>query len=258
MIQEVDTAGFTAMATELAKLSGKEIEDVIVNQVGKLLKACVRRTPARTPGVIVKYVSRRNGRIIFDSGHEIRMMKAFKNVGNVAESAVMFLDDSNFVPKKGQKAPRLEGGKSWHDMSKKRWSLKRWQLFLHYNGRAKKLRARQLEDSMAARGLAKKSWYQILLQMGLDTDGIPAYVGKAKGPGDRSYAESLAKEILEQAAFYIEVRNWNPLMVGRLNGNAIIQGAIADRLKAFSIEMEKGVFADMAMRAKRYPGIFTN
>jgi hypothetical protein len=46
--------------------------------------------------------------------------------------------------------------------------------------------------------------------------------------------------------------------VGRLNGYGILKGAVGDRLKAFQIEMEKGVFNDLATRAKRYPGIFTN
>lgn len=251
-IKELDISGFMRVSRELSAMSGIPMESVIVHQVGMLMKACIRRTPVRTKGAIIKRMSKRGGRVEFASGRVIQLMKAHRG----AESAVMFLDDSTFRPKRGRKAPRVENGKTWHDMSKRHWSNKRWARFQAHNTMARKHRQNMLKETMAARGLAKQTWFRVMQDLGLGTGDIPAYVRNARGPGGKEYDEGFAKMVIEEAGQFVEMTITNPLLIGKLNWHRIFQGAINDRVKAFEIEMEKGVFDTIKTRAQRYPGIF--
>jgi len=247
----IDSSGFQAMVEELSKLSGKSYEHALVDQVGSILKVCLRKTPARTAREIIKRVSRQNNHVELASGHVVSFW--------AKADAVMFLDDTNWDQKKNprQKAPRLKDGKSWHDMSgDRRWSSERWTRWKTLEALARR-RHKDPRKAVKARGLAKQTWLQIAADLGIDI-AAPAYVRNAVSPNGKTYREGSARKLLEAAAFYIEIRNSNPLMTGKLNGHRIVQSAINTRLKAFSHEMRKGVFDDVAYRAKRYPGIFTN
>ena len=98
---------------------------------------------------------------------------------------------------------------------------------------------------------------QIADDLGLDI-GAPAFVRNARPTNGNTYKNGIAKKFLEVAASYIEISNDNFIVVKKLDGWGILQRAINIRRTAFAIEMEKGVFENVALRAKRYPGIFTD
>lgn len=250
MISSVDSTGLRAMCEGLAQRSGKSYEHVLVDQVGRVLKICMQRTPARSAAAITKRVSRANNHIEFESGHIVSLWKK--------ADALMFLDDSTWDPRRG-KAPNLRSGKSWHLMEggdgQRHWSDERWARWKTFEALAKAKR-KDPKKAVKSRGLAKQTWHLIAQELGIDI-GAPGYVQNARSPDGRTFREGAARKIVEAAAFYIEVANSNPLMAGKLNGHSIMQRAIQQRLRAFEIETQKGVFDDIATRAKRYPGIFT-
>lgn len=259
MITEVDVSGFTAMCGDLAKMSGKDFEPVVLLSVGQLLSACIRRTPTRKEGQIIKRVAARSRYMEFSDGTKIAQWKK-------ADNALMFLEPSNFDPKRNAKtsAPRLEHGMSWHVMNdpERHWSDPRWSRFAAAYALAQEEMSpaavrRKIKAAMEARGLAKKSWWQIGEMLGSDPRIAPAFVRNAKSPDGQPHLEGTARKVLESAALFIEIANANPLVVGKLNGEAILSGALRDRQKAFDIDCEKAVFDDIERRAKRYPGIFT-
>lgn len=248
--REIDAGPWLGMVRELGKLSGRDFDDVLVPQVGALLKACITRTPARRIGEIIRRASDGGSHIQFADGTVVATWK--REPG----SPEMFLDDSNWNGR--GKAPRLINGKSWHDMTKRHWSDQRWGKFQAYDAQATVLWKKKIEAKVAARGLAKKTWFQIAQDLGLEMSLAPAYVRNAKSPDGKPHIEGFARRLLEAAASIIEIENANPLVVRKLNGAAILEGAMLDRQKAFARDLDLGVFDDVKRRAQRYPGIFVN
>lgn len=245
-VLDVDDFGFRKMCEDLATLSGKTFEHVLIDQTAALLKVCLRMTPAARSAAIVKRISRENDHVQFPSGHIISIWKK--------AGSTMFLDDSTW-DKRG-KAPRQVGsGMTWHDMTKRRWSDARWARYQAYQAELKNYQ-KDPKAALRARGISKQSWLQIAQDLGIDLDA-PKYVKNATPSNGKTYKNGIARKFLDVAAAYIEIANDNYLVVKRLNGWGIVQKAINTRLRAFQIETEKGVFDDLATRAKRYPGIFT-
>lgn len=252
----LDTHGFTAFLEDLARLSGKDFEHVCMDQTAAILRICMRRTRAAKVSTIVKKVSAKNNHVVFEDGQAVSVWKK-------ADHAEMFLDTSNWRdPGPNSRAqaipPRLINGKSWHEMNgSRRWSNQRWGRYQFYLAEAKRRRV-DLAAAKASRGVSKASWLQIAEEAGLDLgDAVPAYVRSARPSNGKVYRNGFAKKTLEAAAFVIEISNDHPIVVGKLNGAQILQGAIDTRMKAFGHEMRTGVFDDIAARAKRYPGLFT-
>ncbi len=255
---QVDSTGFQNMVNELSRLSGKSFAHVLVHQVGALLKVCLRKTAAASAASIVKRITSNRGTtgfVEFASGEVVSFWRK--------ADTQMFLDTSNFVPAKGQKPPRLIGNKSWHDMGgeggmPRHWSDERWGRYIALMGQAADIISGRLSAAKKARGISKQSWLQIAADLGLVLDA-PAYVRNAAPSNGKTYKNGTARKLLAAASMLIEIRNDHPVInaMRRPSGQEILQGAIRTRLKAFEYETKKGVFADMATRAKRYPGIFT-
>jgi len=257
---DVAAQNFSAMIGDLARTSGRDFLPVLVNQVGALLKVCLRLTPARPVGEIVKRASRRLNHIEFPNGEVIAVWKK-------ADHAEMYLDESTYPNyaahwPKTTKLPTFEkGSKSWHQMNdpKRHWNDQRWGRYQELRAMIPEIRRRKVDEAVARRGLAKFSWKQMADALGLMLP-VPAYVRRASQTpaGLRMLGESTARSVLEQAAAFVDLQSRNPLLTGKLGGRQIILRALNARLKAFEIETSKGVFSDLAARAKRYPGIFTN
>jgi hypothetical protein len=243
-IEEVVTEGFRGMVDELVRLSGRPFEDVMTNQAGKVLEVALRMTPAAARAAIIKRVSKGSSYVEFASGHVISL---WKKAGDVE----MFLDRSTWNGK--GKAPRTNKGFSFHDMTNRRWSDERWARFKSMESQLSQ--KRDPKKALAARGVAKQSWLQIADSLGVEIKA-PAFVRKAVPTTGKVYQNGVARKFLDAAASYIELSNDNPLVVNKLDGWAILQRALRTRMRAFQIEMQKGVFNDLATRARRYPGIF--
>lgn len=253
----LDTHGFTAYLEELMRLSGKTWEEVLLNQAAAILKICLRRTPAASVAGIVKRVSAHNNHIEFEDGAVLSFWKK--------AAAHMFLDVSNFEPsskgtQKPTRAPRLVNGRSWHEVEggsgERRWSDERWARYKGYEAAA---RTKMINEKAAkgARGLSKQSWQQIADALGIRDIGAPGYVRNAKPSNGKIYRNGTAQKVLSGAAYFLDLMNDSPLVVKKLKGAEMLQGAIDTRLKAFAHEMRTGVFEDMVTRAKRYPGLFS-
>ena len=255
----IDTAGFTSMLRDLEKLSGRDFFDILINQVGALIKVCIRLTPVRSIADLARRVSRGASFVEFADG---TIISVFKKAGG----DVMFLDPSNWEQSKNpaQAAPQIIGGKSWHNMTSpgRRWNPHRWASFTTKDGLRPYLLEKRLAVLKAGRGLAAKSWWQMAEDLGLDPGLAAAYIRNAQaiGPtgGIRPFKEGFAAKIVEQAAAIVELTNTNPLVTGKLGGARIMQNALATRELAFIHELEHGVFEDLQTRAARYPGIFVN
>lgn len=253
VIKEINTNGFRALVDGLVQISGKSYEHVLIDQVGALLKVCLRNTPAASVANIVKRVSKHNNHIVFASGHTISFWKK--------ADVVMFLDDSNWTPAMkgnlGGQTPRRKNGKTWHNVTSGwRWSPERWGRYQAFELQAAGLRQNE-KEAQKSRGISKQSWLQIAADLGLELNA-PGYVKTARPQGGKTYKNGVARSLLEVAAAYIEISNSNPIVVGKLDGWGILQRALRTRTKAFEIETAKGVFTDVKARARRYPGIFTD
>lgn len=259
----VSADGFGKMCEELAKLGVVNYERALVSQVGQVLKNCVRNTTAATRANIIKRASRDQGYVEFADGTVIATWKK-------ADHAEMFLTDSTWNGR--GKAPRLVGGKSWHNMAW-RWSDGMWAAFLAHQAQIKDgfnsgkpgKRGKYgvaLQMALRARGLAKRSWYEIAEMLGIDAAsiGLPGYVLAARPSNGQTYHNGTAVRIVEGAGFAIQIHNDSPLLTHFRNptGQQILQRAIDSRLKAFQHDLAHDVFQDIAQRARRYPGIFVN
>jgi len=239
-------------------MAGRDFEPIIVLQVGQLLSACVRRMgPRRPAGVIAKRVSAHASFIEFADGTKI-------NTWRKANHAEMFLDTSTYPqyakrwPKKSR-VPAMQGGMSWHAVGdpKRHWSDARWASYQLHERERHAMEQKKYREALDARGLAHKTWNQIAQALGLDIK-VPQWVKNAKAPNGKTWQEGLATKFVDQAVCIVEIVNRNPLVVGKLDGEAILAGALRDREKAFMIDTQKGVFEDLERRAKRYPGVFVN
>jgi len=204
---------------------------------------------------VAKRVSTHSSFIEFSDGTKI-------NTWRKANHAEMFLDTSTYAqyakrwPKKSR-VPAMVGGMTWHAVgdANRHWSDARWAKYQVRERERLAMEQKRYREALDARGLAHKTWNQIAEALGLDLK-IPQWVKSAKDPRGVSRQEGLAAKIIDQAVCIVEIVNRNPLVVGKLDGEAILAGALRDREKAFMIDVEKGVFEDMERRAKRYPGIF--
>ncbi len=246
----LDARGITAMCHDLAAMSGKSFEHVIVDQTHALLKLALKFTPSAPVGNIIRRVQRANENVSFDGGEVIAWLRKAQ--------CYAFLDVSTFRPRSGGKKPtRLINGKSWHLMdSHHRWSADRNARFARFQAAAV-LKRKDIQKAIQARGLAKRTWIQIAEDLGIDMNA-PGYIRGAKASNGRFYKNGTATKLLQAASVFIDIKNDNPGVVDRLNGQALLERAIATRTRAFEIETQKGVFEDVAARAKRYPGIFTS
>jgi hypothetical protein len=261
---KVDTSVFAALCRNLATISGKEFEPVVMLQIGQLMKACIAITPVRPEGQVTKYASRSANHIEFADGTIIsNWSRGFPLAG---EGVEMFLDLSNFDPSKftgpksaaKRKAPTLRGGMSWHMMNAddRHWSAERWARWQTRIAERPAEKRRRVQAALASRGLAKKSWWQIADALGIDPGIAPAYVRNAKSPDGKEYQDGFANKMVMGAAYVVQLINQNHLIAGKLNGEWILERAMVSRAKAYNRDLALGVFADVKRRAQRYPGIF--
>lgn len=250
---EISTEGFARVVAELAQISGKTFEEVLLHQTAAVLNACIRYTPKAKRGIIVKRASKRNNYVEFASGHIVAL---WKKAGN----AEMFLDISTWNGK--GKLPRGINGKTWHQMSGagrgggKRWSNERWARWIAYEQAARRAQVDPKKAAQAA-GLTAASWLQCAKDLGIEVNA-PGSVRNARPGNDQTYKNGTARKILDVAACYIEISNNNPILIKKLGGWGILQAALRSREKAFQIDLAKGTFNDMKRRAQRYPGIFVH
>jgi hypothetical protein len=113
------------------------------------------------------------------------------------------------------------------------------------------------------RGLLRQSWLQVIDGLGVSVSSIApsgnvqeGTVRAARGYRGRTYANGRASERRPLlSSLSIEVVNVSPLAFKR-QGQADLDRASAQRLRGFSIALQKGLLTDVQRRAARWPGIF--
>lgn len=255
----LDSHGWNAFITDLARFSGKDFTTVLIDQAGQLLDLCIRRSPnpwKRGKDKVQKLVELRiqkPGRYIGDSGS---LVSSINRVPHPVPTATLqtstgtrggvegreWYVGENRARKRIYLPPeRMLGNEKFH----RRQGIK----FALYQAAAPKvLQAIESVGSVAA------SWVAIADMIGAPLRRAPAWVKKVRrmiNDGQRSRIE------VSDVATFVELVNTNSMLIARYNGAQILQGAMDTRLKAFGHELRTGVFADIANRAKRYPGLFT-
>jgi hypothetical protein len=137
----------------------------------------------------------------------------------------------------------------------KKWSNTRWA---RYTAEV----AAQVHDAQAfflkargARGLAKNSWYQSALSLGIDIN-IPGYAKNARPSTGKTYINGSSHTEDTQETYFIDIFNHLPAMSGQLGGAGILQRAISHEVKYFETLLSKSFFDNVKLRAERYPGVF--
>ena len=249
----IDTRGIEALLKELSRTSGRTYEHVLKDQTERILETAARYTHSATTTDI-------------KARHQFRVDRAFNTWPNRKGGRQLPEISINSGRRGGDKGKvwlrdkSEDGGTKFFVMNRnKRWSNDRWGRYQALEEQRKQARDEEIKNglkrAMASRGLQKRSWQDIADALGLRIK-IPAYASRAVSRSGRRYVNGTGTIQRSGTALSYLLINSAPILITRMDGAKILQRAINTRLKAFQIETEKGVFNDLAARAKRYPGIY--
>lgn len=259
----LETGNFREFIENLAARSGRSYLDVLRDQTGAVLDICIARSPnpwkqgrAKVRRAIELRIQK-PGRYIGDSGTLVN------DIGRVPRPT----PDSTLQTTTGTRGAKGGAEFEWYvgrDRKGKRIFLPPDRMLgnekFHRRQGIKyalyEMAQPKVMQAMETVGSVKASWVAIADEVGAPLRKAPKWVKKVRSKMQVNDG-ALSRVIIEDAATFIEVVNTNVMLINKYNGGAILQGAIQTRMKAFEIEVKKGVFNDIAMLAKRYPGIFT-
>lgn len=115
-----------------------------------------------------------------------------------------------------------------------------------------------LKAALAARGLARNSWYQIAQKLGITLNSVAggAQVAVARPSSGASYQPGNGRRIQSPQALYYELTNSYPFSRFKIGGAQILSWAIQGEMGYFRNNFKRGVFSDLQAIAKKYRGIF--
>ncbi len=218
----IDTSKFNAMVRELARKANAPDDEILSYEVGKVLEATVQFTPALQ-------VSKLRSR---------------------TEAALFSMQPASlYTPKRGRRSVKISKNGFIAYYLQNRYPNALWSAI---SARRKASLARALR----ARGLAKKSWWEIARLLGI-TIKVPNYVPIAVASSGRSYPGNVsAKRLRPAAKLQITIENAQPTVnIPQVGGARALQRAIDGRTKFFIQNVGRGVFDDVAKIAKKYPGV---
>lgn len=278
----VDASAFNRMCRDLGSKMGVETRRAVVFETGKVLGLCVQYTgaprasnyprtksgkPGSTGNVKLEFVN--NSGTVWLSAPPGAMAARTGKAGN---------DYVHYMIKGPDGSPGLspqhfgKKGKPWKGSGKPmRFPNQIWALANAMIAEANAKGVRSLKDKISVankqakkikgRGLAKQSWSQIATAVGITLD-MPAYSISAVTQSGKSVVNGTAEFMEDSASFVIAIKNKYPLLNGeakkpssKLDGESILKRAIAARVKAFAIAVQKGVFEDAKGIVSRYGGL---
>lgn len=288
----IDTGNLDRAIRGLSQYSGRgeNCEDAIVQITGLVLQDCLHHTKLASKTKIRSWWKTTASRI------EVENATLSVNTGTRGGPAgkIWLLDKSTYkapaltrppskkstflrkigARKPARQPPRLtQGGRAFHDMTRpdRHWSDERWALYqslvqirdqvLAGNaGAATRLanklgRKINLTQKLAAVGLSKKSWLQIADVLGIQLNE-PGDIRNAKASNGVDYQDGTAERTGAENSLVIEIANAMPTVIQHLNGAENLRIAVEKRERAFDLQVTHGVFLDMNLRAKLYPGLF--
>lgn len=242
----VDTSNFNGFCRQItAHPLGLKVWDVMIYEVGKVLEGCVRLTTRANIDKIRRSIEFKNRTLRFGakgSGPAI--------IYTTKKGLIWFADEPG-AGYEGIAKGRHPGGKTFHPMTEffhygnPRWA--RYQEFLA------QLKDRQIVVRDVI-GRAGQSWVQIAESLGLQINA-PDYVRNAPGFRGVKHINGVSKKAMSANKLFLEMKNLAPILLGTIDGNRILQTSINGRLKYFQNSLRKGVFDDVALVARQYPGL---
>lgn len=266
----IRTAGFRAMCGELARMSGKEYRDVLAIQAASAMKRAAKTSKIASKSKIERQVEER-----MRGGWQTSLGEWSVN-RDTAVGRTWFWDKDRGVDR-GIRAhgPLLPG--------RKRQIVQHGGFYLVYDTGGSRghhvpdaiwgdyLQSRELlkaqikerkKELVRRRGMERLSWLQIgdalgvpLASVAPNNFALQENIARGATVRGRTFANGTAFESTAGLRFQITVENRSPVALKR-NGEARLQKSVDAGVKAFEIAMRKGVFDNLAERAKRYPGIF--
>jgi hypothetical protein len=209
------------MCDDLAKMLGVPPDQVLREEVGKVLSQAIKNTDAAEAASIKRHQAA--------STHSLQAA-------------------SLYAPKRPGRR-RLHKGRVLYNLSWK-YPNKLWSAI-------NRARAADLKKRLRARGLAKQSWFRQGLLLGLSVDA-PEYVKKALATTGKEYPANESVNVSRRKGeIVIDTENSQPT-VNAIGGGQALQRAIDGRSEYFFVNVSKDVFDNMDRVAKKYPGITIN
>jgi hypothetical protein len=215
--EKVNTSQFNAMCDQLSKLAVTPYPKVVKAEVGRVLEKAAQYTKsASTKRIRARY-----------------------------EEFVPLSQDS-YSPKRVRRyGGNLRGNYLVYYMQN-RYPNELWNVL--------KARRRMLiERTIAARGLAKKSWLDVADALGIKID-VPGYVRSARARTGKEYKNAIVKQVVSKDKIQIDITNAQPT-VNAIGGARALSAAIQGRISYFNRNAEHAVFADVKKIARAYPGL---
>lgn len=242
LICRVDTIGFKKFCDDLARISGKSFETVVKAQAGSVLKRVMGKTKAADSAKLRRrakqvaalergYFKQRDGSaLIFGTRTKMRFWKDYSPK----------TDRPTVYPINEARLPN------------EIWS--RYRAAVNRITPRMKLFAKKI---LGARGLSKSTWLNIAQDFGVEYIlNAPAYVKKAKSTSKKRWKNSDGAEYFTMHDAFVVMRQRYKNLTENGFAAVILQAAINARMKAFTKDIDAGVFKDAKKRASRYPGIF--
>lgn len=221
---KVDTSAFNAMCKTGARLSAVPYDVFVRSEVGKVMEAAVKFTPA----IQVQKARMQHESAQFSSQPASMYSPKSKGPRNIKTNKK---GGGYIVYYLGNRYPN----QLWGAMSGRR--------------RAK------LARILGARGLAKKSWLRIAEELGIAIKA-PGFVRKAIATTQKQYPDISTRVQKSQSQIRIDITNAQPTVnIPRVGGAKALRLAISGRVKFYEQNVMRLVFNDVAKIAKAYPGI---
>lgn len=239
----LDDSQFLASVRELSQVAGVEYKHLLHNQAGAVIKILAKDKSAKPPSrkKIAEQVTR-------------KVMPHFK--GRAGEIAIDRTHQTFFRQPGGQWRMVFDAGPS------RGWRLRadEWAAYKAVVEERRRFIAAEVARRYARAGLLRMSFIQIADNLGVNlsqvsggalSEKIPR---RAKMPGMLGHAHKAA----QGKAYDMVLSNFSNGVRGKQLGywQRKLQTAITKRARAIEIDMRKGVFKDMELRVKRYPGVF--
>jgi hypothetical protein len=260
---EFTDAGFKKMIQELSAMSGRTFDHVIQLEAARILKRIISKSPASGVTQSRKIPLKQKAEMVRSgSNRSFKFATGEIIFTHPAWDRRIMLDYSNwndFSQRKSAKRPFIRRGRSMHDMSGgRKWSDQRWQRYRELEHQIAVKNAEAAKRIPKTKGVARQSWLQSARDLNLDMEIIKpsSFVRKAVQLSRTQFTNSKGTKIETKTNFALEFQNSYPQFQNGGYSSAVINGAIKGRIKAFNIDMEKGVFEDVKRRAKRYKGVF--
>lgn len=268
---QVRSQGFRDMCIDLARMSGRDYRDVLRSEAASSIKLAALQSPIASKADIEKQVRERAGRK-WDTASGEWSVNLHKHAGRV-----WFWDRDGGLSRAERAAGPLRPGEA-----DRRQIVSRGGFYLVFDAgpsrghhvpdpvwldyvssrdlRLQVIRERAREI-IRRRGTERLAWLQMTDAMQIDiktvapTRSVREDIARGSAVRGRQYHHGTARETTDVFRLSIVVENSSPVAVKRW-GQRRIEDAMRRRRRAFEISMKKGLFENLTLRAKRYPGIF--